>query len=397
MKCEVVKDLMTLYVEDMCSPESKEALEEHVKECAVCAGLLEKVKNELVRDGEVYQKDYAKENEASLKPLRKVKKSLFRRKLTAIVLGLLLVAILAGIGVLSYGQVTNRWMSFSAIADAFKVKSVCEKLVEGDTQALLDVVAFRIEEYYNVKNDDSLTEGMEEYKKYIQSSMDEAYAYYFEGKDIKVKIEEIWLTPYDENLADNMVFTSYLVGFYEKGELIYSIDFGKITPKKYVLYEEKVEGKPNFAANVHSYDDVILDIALRYSTVRTYDRLVAGETVNSYGSGLKMGIRTSTNDDDQQKFSDGLEQRLKALYESGWYFKDVMFAVDEFDKEMNHWIYKVWFLCEHQEDGTLAMLEQRFAYYNSRLYVLEEEEPTVLARKGEVPEAIEEQLINLFR
>lgn len=397
MNCEVAKDLMTLYVEDMCSQESKKALEEHVKECTACAGFLQKVRNELEVGEDADRKDYTQENETSLKPLKKVKKSLARRKLTAITLGLLLVAVLAGIVFLSYGQVTNRCMSFSAIVDAFKVKRVCEKLTEGDTQALLDVIAFRIEDYYSMQYDDSMTEGMEEYKKSIQKSIDEAYAYYFEGKDIKVKIEEIWLTPYDENLADNMVFTSYLVGFYEKGELIYSMDFGKIAPKKYALYEENAEGKPNFTANLRNYYDVVFEIALRYSTVRTYNKLVAGETVNSYGSGFKMGIRKTMDADEQKEFSDGLEQRLKVLYESGWYFKDVMFAADEFDTEKNRWIYKVWFLSENQEDGTLAMLEQRFAYYNSHLYVMEEEEPTLIVQTGEVPEEIEERLITLFR
>ncbi len=397
MNCEVAKDLMTLYVEDMCSTESKKALEEHVKECPACAEVLKSVKNELEIESIASKTDYAGENASTLKPMKKVKKSLVRRKMIAIVLGFLLIAVLTGIGLLSYGQVTNRCMSFSAIADAFKVKSVCEKLTEGDTQALLDVIAFRMEDYYSLSDDDPMTEGMDEYKNYIKSSMDEAYAYYFEGKDIKVKIEEIWLMPYEENQADNMVSTSCAVGFYEKGELIYSIDFGKITPKKYLLYEEQVEGKPNFSGNLRSYYDVFLELCLRHSTAGTYNTLMAGKSVDHYASGLVMGIRGTVDADGQQEFSDGLKQRLKELYESGWYFKDVMFAADEFDTEKKHWIYKVWFLSENQEDGTLAMLEQRFAYYNSHLYVMEEEEPIVIVQTGEMPEEIKEKLVSLFR
>lgn len=397
MNCEVAKDLMTLYVEDMCSLESKKALEEHVKECPACAEALKNVKKELESESIASKTDYVRENASSLKPMKKVKKSLVRRKRTAIILGFLLIAVLTGIGFLSYGQVTNRCMSFSAIADAFKVKRICEKLTEGDTQALVDVIAFRIEDYYSMRVDDSMAEGMEEYKNYIQSNMDEAYAHYFEGKDIKVKIEEIWLTPYEENQADNLAFTSYAVGFYEKGELIYSIDFGKITPKKYLLYEENVEGAPNFAGNLRSYYDVILEICLRYSTSGTYNALKEGRAVANYGSGLTTGIRREADADGQQEFSDVLEQRLKTLYESGWYFKDVMFAADEFNAERKHWIYKVWFLSENQEDGTLAMLEQRFAYYNSHLYVMAEEEPAVIVQTGEVSEEIGEQLANLFR
>lgn len=74
MNCEVAKDLMTLYVEDMCSQESKKALEEHVKECTACAGFLQKVRNELEVGEDADRKDYTQENETSLKPLKKVKK-----------------------------------------------------------------------------------------------------------------------------------------------------------------------------------------------------------------------------------------------------------------------------------------------------------------------------------
>ena len=115
MNCEVAKDLMTLYVEDMCSLESKKALEEHVKECPACAEALKSVKKELEIESIASKSDYTGENASTLKPMKKVKKSLVRRKRTAIILGFLLIAVLTGIGFLSYGQVTNRCMSFSAI------------------------------------------------------------------------------------------------------------------------------------------------------------------------------------------------------------------------------------------------------------------------------------------
>ena len=41
MKCELAKDLMTLYVEGMCSDASKEELEKHLQECPECAKQLE--------------------------------------------------------------------------------------------------------------------------------------------------------------------------------------------------------------------------------------------------------------------------------------------------------------------------------------------------------------------
>lgn len=395
MKCEVAKDLMTLYVEGMCSEASKAELEAHLQECPECTKQLEELKKELGDERITQKADYAEENKAALKPMKKVKKSLFRRKLAAVLLGLVLLAVLAGIGVLSYGQMTNRGMSFSAIADAIRLKGVCEKLVKGDTQALLDVIAFRLADVYEVRQEGD--EDFENYKKEIKRSMDEAYAYYFAGKDIEVKIEEVWLTPYEENTADDLAATAFMIGFYEGKEHIYTLQFGKISPKKFVVYEEIYDDRPTFAANLLTYDDVLLDITLRHATGNQYNKLVAGEEVANYGSGLYLIIEKGETEEEKSAYKKVLREHLDRLYESEWYIKEVFFAPDEYNVDKKRWIYKVWFQIEDQDTGNIAMLEQRFIYYNGDVYVMEDEEPTVMATNGEVPADIEKQLLELFR
>ena len=397
MKCEVAKDLMMLYVEEMCSEASKEALETHLKDCPDCSKAYDALKKELEGPDLLAKQDYTDENMTELKPLKKVKKSLFRRKLISVVLGILLVIVLIGVVILSYGQMTNRGMSFSALADAVKLKSVCVKLTEGDTQALLDVIAFRIEDVYEVRNEDSMIEGFEEYKSAIKENMDEAYSYYFEGKDIDVRIEEIWLTPYEENAADNLAATAIMIGFYEGDELIYQMDFGKMTPKKFVIYEETYDDRPTFAANLLGYDDALLDITLRHAPSRQYKRLVAGEMVNNYGSGLALIIEKGETEEEKSAYKDVLKEHLNQLYTNKWYVKEVFFAPDEYNADKKRWIYKVWFQIEDQNTGNIAMLEQRFAYFNADLYILEDEEPVIMATDGEVPADIQKQLLGLFR
>ncbi len=39
MKCNVIKDLLPLYVDDCCSEESSQLVREHLKECAACQGV----------------------------------------------------------------------------------------------------------------------------------------------------------------------------------------------------------------------------------------------------------------------------------------------------------------------------------------------------------------------
>lgn len=43
--CEVIKDLLPLYYDDVCSEESKDMVEEHLEECPSCQALLRKMKN----------------------------------------------------------------------------------------------------------------------------------------------------------------------------------------------------------------------------------------------------------------------------------------------------------------------------------------------------------------
>ncbi len=51
MNCEVMRDLLPLYADDVCSTESRELVEEHLKECPACTEYLHKLKeNEIVTD-----------------------------------------------------------------------------------------------------------------------------------------------------------------------------------------------------------------------------------------------------------------------------------------------------------------------------------------------------------
>lgn len=47
LSCEVIKDLLPLYFDKVCSKESSALVEEHLSECPKCADELEKLKNDL--------------------------------------------------------------------------------------------------------------------------------------------------------------------------------------------------------------------------------------------------------------------------------------------------------------------------------------------------------------
>ena len=65
MKCEVIRDLMPLYLDECCSESSRELVEEHLKECDCCRKMAEQMRKELIVGTE--EKQYnVKERESQL-------------------------------------------------------------------------------------------------------------------------------------------------------------------------------------------------------------------------------------------------------------------------------------------------------------------------------------------
>ena len=61
MKCEVVRDLMPLYLDECCSESSRELVEEHLKECDCCRKMAEQMRKELIVGTEEKQENLREE------------------------------------------------------------------------------------------------------------------------------------------------------------------------------------------------------------------------------------------------------------------------------------------------------------------------------------------------
>ena len=62
--CAIVRDLLPLYTEDMLSPESRQMVEAHLRDCPACFAAAEAMRSEALSPRQ-------SENEASAKPLRR--------------------------------------------------------------------------------------------------------------------------------------------------------------------------------------------------------------------------------------------------------------------------------------------------------------------------------------
>lgn len=123
MKCEVVRDLLPLYDEKLCSAESAALVEEHIKTCAACKSLLEKLP----------QTELPKADTNALKPFVKVKRRLRARIIGLITLGVVLLAVLIPVGYLTINQIfhINGGTDFEDLIYKREVRQFAEMIAEG--------------------------------------------------------------------------------------------------------------------------------------------------------------------------------------------------------------------------------------------------------------------------
>lgn len=122
-KCEIIRDLIPLYDEKLCSAESAALIEEHIKTCTACKVLLEKLpKTEL-----------PKADTDALKPFVKVKRRLRTRSIGLIILGAVLLAVLIPIGYLTVNQIfhINGGTDFEDLIYKHEVRQFAEMIAEG--------------------------------------------------------------------------------------------------------------------------------------------------------------------------------------------------------------------------------------------------------------------------
>lgn len=99
ISCIVIRDLLPLYHDNVCSEESRELIEEHIKNCEDCKTELEKYNMEIKRVNYIDKKSNIEEAE----PINKIAKKWKRDKKVSFLIGTMLVSIIGCIfSVVSY-------------------------------------------------------------------------------------------------------------------------------------------------------------------------------------------------------------------------------------------------------------------------------------------------------
>lgn len=92
ISCEIIKDLLPLYLDGVCSNDSKALIEEHLAECDSCKAELQAMKGELFMND---KEQNLKEAEAVKKLSRRWKKGMLKSLLKGVLITLLVIAAVA--------------------------------------------------------------------------------------------------------------------------------------------------------------------------------------------------------------------------------------------------------------------------------------------------------------
>lgn len=169
LSCEVIRDLLPLYEDEVCCEESKELVEEHLSECAACRDLQEKFK--------IPEKTLLPEEEILLaeeeKRIRRIFRRIKRRWRLSLAAVLLLIP-LTCVGIITYHEYRGEGLCFTNLDEVMMCSRFFKLLEEEKYEEAAEVIDFEsgyqsIKEYF---------EGDVEEETSLWYDKEEAYAWY---------------------------------------------------------------------------------------------------------------------------------------------------------------------------------------------------------------------------
>lgn len=218
MNCDIIKDLIPLSEEGLCSEESAAMITEHIKDCESCRMLYEK----MPMDKKSAPVPDIKET------FRKVNRKMKKLKWKFWICGVILLAILGGLGYLTFGQITKMQglHSFETIIQSFEVRKIVNYIAKGDFESYVDTISDG-ERYEFIISIEQLDKINENNVKLLEKVYQEEFGN-TEVKKINVK------SNYEEMFADDSYqIANYVTIYYKDGREL-NFNFHKDIDGKYI-------------------------------------------------------------------------------------------------------------------------------------------------------------------
>ena len=96
--CNIIEDLLPLYVDDMVSEDSRQLVEEHLKTCPACRKMQEEMMRENRLTATAKGNNLTQTNKTEAEPLRKIRRKIRKKRIASVLLAVILVVAAGGIG-----------------------------------------------------------------------------------------------------------------------------------------------------------------------------------------------------------------------------------------------------------------------------------------------------------
>ncbi|HDR7380532.1 MULTISPECIES: zf-HC2 domain-containing protein [Bacillus cereus group] len=120
VSCDIVKDLLPLYYDDVCSGESKKMVEEHLLECDSCKNELNRIQDEII-----IPKVEIKKNKEDVNVIKNISSFWKRSKVKAFIKGIIITVISFSIILVGYVGLFN-WNIVSVPTNMVEVSDISE-------------------------------------------------------------------------------------------------------------------------------------------------------------------------------------------------------------------------------------------------------------------------------
>lgn len=191
MKCSIIKDLLNLYIDDLCSEENDKLIKKHLESCEECKKTYNELLKEKHKDKELLKKEAVTDNNKikqnqidnndsnnKLKPFKKIRFKLVIRYLLNIILSLIIIFMLFLIGTYTWCVINQEegTKDLTTYLAGRKAKKVTEQLLVGNIDEYVDSVDLdwineRYISNYDKMIDNIKTELNKEYKKNLKDKV----------------------------------------------------------------------------------------------------------------------------------------------------------------------------------------------------------------------------------
>ena len=358
MNCNVFRDLLPAYLEGLCSSETGKLMEEHAAQCEECRKQMQKL--EWTQKEEVREPEW----EMSIEPLKKVKKRIKHKNIALVFVTVLLVGLIVVTGVLTYGQLFHKGVSFETVYDGLRFARIGREFAKGNIEPLYKELwdpysdlceqTFIIQQAYPDK-DDYLAE--------MKRTIEDKWETYFAGRHLQY--EGIYSLGYETRNGQERMLEIALKFMTDDG-MEYYIGLQKAQNGKYRVWDlfgypeinytytesgdsgiDQNDGQSNghiadtlFACLPHFEKDAN-SVNRQWIRVKGQRALDGDDFLAKDGLQCRMIVSEAEILGETDGFSQRVTENLQAIMEEEYYPTDLTAAVVGYDREKHLYRYQM--------------------------------------------------------